>query len=69
MTLQEMRVQNKKSRKEVAAKLGISANAVAKYEEGRRKIGIEQVLILSSLYGESAEEIINAQISSCRNDR
>ena len=68
MTLRELREQNGKSRAEVAAALGVTVQAVARYESGERWLKPEQILLLSNLYDESAEEIINAQINS-RNAR
>ena len=66
LTLRELREQSGKSRKETALALGVSPNAVTNYEHGIRRIDIEQVLILSKLFDYSAEEIILAQINSCR---
>ncbi len=66
MTLREMREQNKKSRKEVAAALQVSVQAVSNYECGLRSIELWQVLRLAELYGESAEEVIKAQLESIR---
>lgn len=67
MTLQELRIQNKKSRQAVAEKLGVTPNAVTNYECGIRSINIEQILQLSELYETSAEEVIKAQLNSCQN--
>ena len=65
-TLRELREQNKKSREEVAAALGVTANAVTNYECGIRRISLEQVLLLAVLYDVSAEEVIKAQLESVR---
>ncbi len=64
MTLKELRHQSGKTTAEVAAALGVNIPALYHYENGRRQIGLEQVLILSRLYDESAEGIIKAQFES-----
>lgn len=64
MTLRQLREQSKKSRAEVAAALGVAVRTLSHYENGTRKISIEQVLTLANLYDETAEEIIRAQINS-----
>lgn len=65
MTLREIRQVNKKTLAEVASELGVSIRAVSRYEQGVRKINIEQVLILARLYDYTAEEVIEAQLNSC----
>lgn len=69
MTLRELRQQNNKSVAEIATLLGVSKESVYKYESGERKITLEQVLILSKTYEESTDEIIVAQLNSCRSAR
>lgn len=69
MTLRELRQQNNKSVAEIATLLGVSKESVYKYESGERKITLEQVLILSKTYEESTDEIIAAQLNSCRSAR
>lgn len=64
MTLRELREECGKSRAEVAAALGVTVSAVGHYENNRRQITIEQVLVLSKLYDCSAEEVIDAQLNS-----
>lgn len=64
VTLKSLRLENKKSRQEIATALNVSIQAVSHYENGIRKINIEQVLILSKLYECSTEEIIKAQLNS-----
>lgn len=64
MTLKQLRQQNKKTVAEVAKVLGVTPPAVVNYESGIRRIGLEQILILSELYQESAECIIKAQLNS-----
>lgn len=65
-TLKELRLQAKKTCAEVAQALGVSRQAATNYESGIRRINIAQVLILSRLYDVSAEEVIQAQLNSCR---
>ncbi|MDE7330287.1 MAG: helix-turn-helix domain-containing protein [Clostridia bacterium] len=66
-TLKQLREENKKSRAEVAAALEVTVSALGNYEQGSRRIDIEQVLVLSELFMVTAEEIIYAQLSSCQN--
>ncbi len=68
-TLRELREQNKNTAAEVAEVLGVSDRALYHYENGKRRISFEQVLILAKLYNETAEEIIKAQLNSCQNVR
>lgn len=42
-TLRELREQNKRSREEVAAALGVTANALTNYECGIRRISAEAI--------------------------
>lgn len=69
MTLRELREQNGKSRAEVAAALEVTVMAVSNYENGYRQISLSQVLDLAHLFEESAEEVIKAQLNSCRKDQ
>lgn len=64
-TLKDLRESAKKTCAEVAQALGVSNRAVYHYENGDRQISIEQVIILSKLYGVTAEEVIQAQLNSC----
>lgn len=64
-TLKELRESAKKTCAEVAQALGIANSSYYNYEQGTRRISLEQVLILSKLYGVSAEEVIQAQLNSC----
>lgn len=66
MTLKDLRLQSGKTAAEVAGELGVGSNAVSNYECGIRRISLEQVLKLAKLYDVSVEEIINAQLNSCR---
>lgn len=64
-TLRDLREQNKKTLADVAKALNVSVRSVSRYEQGARKISIDQVLVLVELYEESAEDIIRAQLNSC----
>lgn len=65
-TLRGLRLQAGKSVAEVSEVFGVTARAVARYETGERQISLTQVLQLAELYDCSAEEIITAQLNSCR---
>lgn len=64
-TLKDLRQQNKKTCAEVAQALGVANSSYYSYEQGVRRVNIEQVLILAKLYDTSAEEVIQAQLNSC----
>lgn len=64
-TLKDLRLQSKKTCAEVAQALGIANSSYYSYEQGARRINIEQVLILAKLYDVSEKEIIQAQLNSC----
>lgn len=66
MTLRELRQQNKKTAAQVAAVLGVTTNAISNYEQGIRRINIEQVIPLAELFDVSEREIIEAQIRSLK---
>lgn len=68
-TLRELREQSGKTRAEVANALGVSISTIFKYEAGTRLISIQQVKILMDQFYASAEDIIDAQLNSCRSDR
>lgn len=65
MTLRKLRVENGKTLADTASVLGVGIRAASRYEQGTRRISLEQVLILSELYDCGAEEIITAQLNSC----
>ena len=65
-TLRELRLQAKKTCAEVAQALAVANSSYYSYEQGVRRISLEQVLILAKLYEISAEEVIQAQLNSCR---
>lgn len=68
-TLKELRLQNKKSRADVAQALKVTPNALTNYEAGLRRISLEQVLILAELFECPEKEIITAQLNSCQSCR
>lgn len=49
-TLRDLREQNKKTLADVAKALNVSVRSVSRYEQGARKISIDQVLVLVELY-------------------
>lgn len=65
-TLKTLREENKKTLAEIASALNVCVRAVSRYEQGTRKISLEQVLTLAKLYECTAEEVIEAQLNSCR---
>lgn len=67
--LRTLRKQKGLSQKQLGKILNVTSQAIANYENGIRKVNIEQVLILSKLFDVSAEEIIKAQINSHQNDQ
>ena len=65
-TLRDLRLQNKKTCVEVAQALGVTLRAYFRYEQGSRRISLEQVLTLAELYDVSEREVIEAQLNSCQ---
>lgn len=53
----------------VSRALKISEQAIYRYEQGKRKIGLGHIPILSKIFCCSIEEVVNAALNSCRNDR
>ena len=64
MTLRDVRKQNKKTVAEIAKVLNVTDRAVLNYEQGIRRIGLEEILALSKVFDCTAEEIILAQLKS-----
>lgn len=64
MTLRELRKQNKKTVAEIAKVLNVTDRAVLNYEQGIRRIGLEEILALAKVFDCTAEEIILAQLKS-----
>lgn len=69
MTLRDLRIQSGKSVAEVATALNVTLRAVFNYEYGIRRISLEQVLILATLYDVSEKEVIEAQLNSQKNPK
>lgn len=64
MTLKELRQQSGKTAQDIALILGIPRSTYSNYEQGIRQIDLRLILPLAKTIGVSAEEIIEAQISS-----
>lgn len=64
VTLRELREDAQKSAKEVANALCITKTALYNYERGIRRIPLEAVLQLASLYNCTEREVIQAQMYS-----
>lgn len=56
--LQEQRLLNKLSQKEVAAAIGVSASIISNYESAERVPSVENLVALSSLYRCSADYLL-----------
>lgn len=69
MTLRDLRIQSGKSVAEVATELWIANSSYYNYEQGTRRISLEQVLTLAKLFDVSAEDVIRAQLNSCQFSR
>lgn len=65
-TLKSLRLENRKTAAEVAAALGVVSSTYYGYEQGIRRLSLENVLNLAKLYECTVEEIIEAQLNSCR---
>lgn len=65
-TLRDLRESTKKTCAEVAQALGVTINAIYNYENGIRRISLEQVLALADVYEVSAGDVIKAQLNSCQ---
>ena len=64
-TLKDLREPAGLSVKEVAKLLGVETQTLYRYEQGTRRISLEQVLRLAEAYDTSTEEVIKAQLNSC----
>ncbi len=64
MTLRELRLQNKKTAAQVATALGVKLSTWYNYEQGFRRLNIEQIIPLAELFDVSEREVIEAQIES-----
>ena len=65
----DLRKQCGLTRHQVAKKLNVTYRAISNYENGIRKINIEQVLVLAKLYDVSEKEVIETQLNSCQKDQ
>lgn len=65
MTLRDLRIQSGKSVAQIATELGVTDRAYMRYEQGTRRISLEQIIFLVHLYDVSAEDVIQAQLNSC----
>lgn len=65
-TLRDLRKQAGYSVTAVAEVLNVTPRAYTRYEQGTRRIGIDQVLVLAEIYGVTEGEVIVAQLNSCR---
>lgn len=62
MTLKELRAQSGRTCAEVAERLAVTTKSMYKYENGDRRLSIEQVPTLSELYNVTVEELVSAAI-------
>ncbi|MDE6762580.1 MAG: helix-turn-helix transcriptional regulator [Oscillospiraceae bacterium] len=62
--LRQMRNKNNLSQEELAAKMGVSRQAVSKWERAEASPDTENLILLAKLYGVSIDELLNADSSS-----
>ena len=62
--LRQMRNKNNLSQEELAAKMGVSRQAVSKWERAEASPDTENLILLAKLYGVSIDELLNTGISS-----
>lgn len=63
-SLRDLRKASEKTLAEVARALHVTIQTVCRYENGKRRLNIDQVIPLARLYHVSAEDIIAAQAIS-----
>lgn len=63
-TLRDLRKQAGKSCAEVAEQLGVTPQALYRYERGVREINLSQVVALAKVYDVSIEDVVYAQLNS-----
>lgn len=68
-TLKSLREENKKTAAEVSTVLGVTVQALYRYENGTRSISLEQIIPLAELYNCTEREVIEAQLNSRLNAR
>ncbi len=61
--LQQMRKKNNLSQEELASKIGVTRQAVSKWERAESSPDMENLILLAKLYGVSIDELINSGIS------
>lgn len=62
--LRQMRNKNNLSQEELAAKMGVSRQAVSKWERAEASPDTENLILLAKLYGVSIDELLNADSSA-----
>ena len=68
-TLRDLRKDAHRTASEVAQSLNVSCSAYYSYEQGARRINIEQVLVLATMFDCTEKEVIDAQLNSRHCDR
>ena len=64
MTLRELRLQAGKSAVEAAKELSVTVSAYAHYEQGVRRLNIEQIRPLAKLYEAGIDDVIEAAVKT-----
>ncbi len=61
--LQQMRKKNNLSQEELAAKMGVTRQAVSKWERAESAPDMENLILLAKLYGITIDELLNTGVS------
>ena len=61
--LQQMRKKNNLSQEELAAKMGVTRQAVSKWERAESAPDMENLILLAKLYGVTIDELLNTGAS------
>ncbi len=61
--LQQMRKKNNLSQEELAAKMGVTRQAVSKWERAESAPDMENLILLSKLYGVTIDELLNTSVT------